>query len=297
MAETAAKNTPELSGNSGVHTPTGVHKMYGNASNYKYGKNKTKGNASSHGSGTTGARKPCYRCGDNHNPEYCKFKAYKCNNCQIKGHLAKVCRSKTKTRTDTSTAKLVSGTNQRSSDSSLPKSNVDFDMNDFPELGMYSVQENQKPSPSGNSSRSKFDKNAITVCVEIAGQSVEMEVDTGAAMAIIPEDVYQEKLARFVPLQSSSHTLHVYNGDKLGIVGQAKAQVKYQGQQHELPILVAKVGGQPPIMGRNWLQVFRLNWNQIFAVRRVSHGTHSTGNSNVNKVCNQHRAIFRILVR
>ena len=37
---------------------------------------------------------PCYRCGGPHSQSTCRFRTVNCNNCGKKGHIAKVCRSK-----------------------------------------------------------------------------------------------------------------------------------------------------------------------------------------------------------
>ncbi len=91
----------------------------------------------------------------------------------------------------------------------------------------------------------QFDNDAIVVDVNVAGQNIEMEVDTGARMSIIPEDMYRETF-KHVPLSPSGYNLHVYNGDKLGILGQASVQVTYQDQCEELTLLVADIQGHPP---------------------------------------------------
>ncbi len=37
----------------------------------------------------------CHRCGGkSHSPDACKYKNYKCNHCNLTGHLQKVCRKK-----------------------------------------------------------------------------------------------------------------------------------------------------------------------------------------------------------
>ena len=36
--------------------------------------------------------KPCFRCGDNHMPQNCRFKNLNCWYCKAKGHIARVCR-------------------------------------------------------------------------------------------------------------------------------------------------------------------------------------------------------------
>ena len=142
------------------------------------------------------------------------------------------------------------------------------------ELGMFMVNEY------------KFDNDAIVVDMDIAGHTVKMEVDTGAKMSIIPEDLYRESFAH-IPLARSYHNLHVYNGNRLGALGQALVQVKYQGQCKDLGLLVAKIDGQPPILGRNWLQEIRLDWSSIF---RVS--GYSPVPEEVQSACSKRKAVF-----
>ncbi len=48
--------------------------------------------------------KACYRCGGmNHKAEDCRFREQVCRNCQKKGHIARVCRSKSKAPTQNDT--------------------------------------------------------------------------------------------------------------------------------------------------------------------------------------------------
>ena len=69
-----------------------------------------------------------------------------------------------------------------------------------------------------------------------------------------------------VKLERSEILLKTYTGEKLPVLGQILVQVKYNGQVHQLPLLV--VAGQgPPLLGRNWLSTLRLDWSHIKQVR------------------------------
>ena len=53
------------------------------------------------------------------------------------------------------------------------------------------------------------------------------------------------------------------------MLGEVLIPVKYQNQQHNLPAnaaMVVKSPG-PNLLGRDWLQVIKLNWNGIFNIQ------------------------------
>ena len=66
------------------------------------------------------------------------------------------------------------------------------------------------------------------------------------------------------------------------MVGSTNTEVTYEGQTAELPMIVVK-GSGPTLLGRNWLQKIRLNWNKI-------HYTPSTGLQNL---LYKHEEIFQ----
>lgn len=42
--------------------------------------------------------------------------------------------------------------------------------------------------------------------------------------------------------------------------------IDFQGQKSNLPLVVADIQGQLPVLERNWLSVVRLNWQELFKV-------------------------------
>ena len=83
-----------------------------------------------------------------------------------------------------------------------------------------------------------------------------MEVDTGASVSIMSENRY--KLWTRVVSQIA---------DLLkGVVGSTDIQVVYEGLTATLPLVVVKDDG-PPILGRNWLTMIRMNWDKIHYMR------------------------------
>uniref|UniRef100_A0A1X7USV9 Peptidase A2 domain-containing protein n=1 Tax=Amphimedon queenslandica TaxID=400682 RepID=A0A1X7USV9_AMPQE len=102
----------------------------------------------------------------------------------------------------------------------------------------------------------------IPVTVIANGQPLEMELDTGAAVSLISEDMYKAKFKDSVTLRSSNITLHSYSGHLLTVMGTADLKVTYKDQKSTLPLVV--VAGQgPSLLGRNWLQSIQLDWSSI----------------------------------
>ena len=75
-----------------------------------------------------------------------------------------------------------------------------------------------------------------------------MEVDTGSAVSVMSEGVYQEYL-RHVPLNDTPLKLRTYMGEQVKPVGFCNTTVQCKGQCKELPIYVMKNEG-PTLFGR-----------------------------------------------
>ena len=90
---------------------------------------------------------------------------------------------------------------------------------------------------------------------------MDLELDTGASVTIIPNHLWSGVLAA-KPLQQTDVKLKSYSGHEIPVLGETKVQVSYGDQQACLPIIVT-AGDGPALMGRNWLSVLRLDWKQI----------------------------------
>ncbi len=103
--------------------------------------------------------------------------------------------------------------------------------------------------------------NPIMVELMINGKKVLMELDTGAAVSVIST----QTKAQMFPQSSLMHwilTLTTYTGELLEVGGQILAEVKHGRQAKQLPLYVVK-GNGPSLMGRNWLQQIKLNWQSL----------------------------------
>ena len=65
--------------------------------------------------------------------------------------------------------------------------------------------------------------------MNIAGSDVDMEVDTGATVTVIPTGVYPSALSH-VQLSPSSVRLQTYSGESLEVRGEADVPVRYGNQ-------------------------------------------------------------------
>ncbi len=166
----------------------------------------------------------CYRCeGSNHKPSDCKFRALTCRNCQKKGHIAKVFRSKTKS------IKTVED-----------EAEVDY--------------EDLLNAPTGRIP-------PLEVQVLIDSCDVQMEIDTGALRSIMCESLFRSIWPKR-KLQASKVKLQTYSKEPLNIVGALQVHVEYDGQTAQLTLIIVK-GDGPTLLGRDWLSAIRLDWPQI----------------------------------
>ena len=92
-----------------------------------------------------------------------------------------------------------------------------------------------------------------------------MDVDTGAAVSILSEKEFRKKF-QSSRLEPSSLALKTYTGERMKVLGTFQGKVCYLDQgPFNLSMIV--VGGDGPcLMGRNWLEVIRLDWSSIATV-------------------------------
>jgi len=67
------------------------------------------------------------------------------------------------------------------------------------------------------------------------------------------------------------------------VSGEVLIPVKHQNQNHNLPAMVVKNPG-PNLLGRDWLQVIKLNWNSIFNIQE--------GIPQLQKILDAHKDVF-----
>ena len=103
------------------------------------------------------------------------------------------------------------------------------------------------------------------VKINIDGQPLMMEVDTGASWSLVSEMTCWRHWPR-AKLQRSNMKLCMYSSEPIPVKGSMIVCVKYRGQIASLPLLIVE-GGGPSILGRSWLKAIKLDWQQIYWVR------------------------------
>ena len=223
----------------------------------------------------------CYRCGEKHEASACQFKDAQCFKCGRRGHISKACRGdknkkkKTSKGTDSGTRE---GEQTGSRDSKPAKGKKKQQTHLVDEVSreegvyvatMYHIRGQSKPK-------------AFEVTVELCGEPHKLEIDTGATRTVLNEETYK-KLRDKLELNNSKAILSTYTGEKIPVSGEVLIPVKYQNQLHNLSAMVVKSPG-PNLLGRDWLQVIKLNWNSIFNIQE--------GNPQLQKILDAHKDVF-----
>ncbi|XP_043217322.1 uncharacterized protein LOC122379303 isoform X2 [Amphibalanus amphitrite] len=188
-------------------------------------------------------KRDCYRCGGSHSPQMCRFKGYRCHSCGALGHLSRCCRQNEQDK------QPATRTNRVGEDGTDEPAQVD---DESEVCSVYTVGRQKSPP--------------ITAEVMVCGVPVTFEVDTGAASTLMNKETFEA--VRTVggdiglELQHSEAHLRTYTGERIPVEGEFSAVIRYDGQHLELPALVVDTTG-PNLLGRDWLRVLKLNWQDI----------------------------------
>ena len=104
-------------------------------------------------------------------------------------------------------------------------------------------------------------KGGVNVTMDIAGSDIDMEMDTGATLTLIPAEVYQSALSH-VQLSPSSVRLQTCSGESSQVRGKADVPVRYGNQLAVLKIVVDG-SNKPAILGRSWLQLIHMDCMEL----------------------------------
>ena len=95
----------------------------------------------------------------------------------------------------------------------------------------------------------------LVIKFAVNGQTLKMELDTGASISLINKEQYNQ-------LWDVPVILWTYTGENLSILGSIRVVANYNNQTNKLPLLVV-VGNKPNLMGHDWLARFQVDWHNI----------------------------------
>ena len=117
--------------------------------------------------------------------------------------------------------------------------------------------------------REKRGKHLQAHCNElsVAGANVEFQIDTGASVSTMSETAYKNtwNAASRPKVYRSTTVLRTYTGQSIPIKGECEVIVKHGEQSAKVRLLIVH-GSGPNLMGRDWLEVIRLNWAELHNV-------------------------------
>ena len=180
----------------------------------------------------------CFRCGKtNHSPEKFFHRKAQCHGCQKFGHIVLKCPEK-------HPPKAKGGESKKSRKKKKRKPG-----------GIHSIEETETVAepvdktawPMFTVVDSQGRCKELIVPVLIDGKSVDLELDTGASVTIIPNHLWSGVLAA-KPLQQTDVKLKSYSGHEIPVLGETKVQVSCGDQQACLPVIVT-AGDGPALMG------------------------------------------------
>ena len=119
-----------------------------------------------------------------------------------------------------------------------------------------SVSGSDWPMFTVSDSRGKCKEFIVPVAID--GKTVDMELDTGASVTIIPKSIWTDVLAS-KPVERTEVKLRSYSGHEIPVIGEDRVQVAYRDQRAVLPVVITGNDG-PVLMGRDWLSVLKLDW-------------------------------------
>ncbi|XP_062615419.1 uncharacterized protein LOC134277149 [Saccostrea cucullata] len=210
--------------------------------------------------------KDCWRCGGEHSVMNCKHINSICRYCSKKVHIERACLKKKKDA-ERRTGKKVNFLND----------NDEHDEHQFePMLHVHTVNNMNKVDP-------------IILKLRIKGQPINMELDTGSSVSIIPESFYKQNLSD-VPLQGTKIKLKTFTGENISPLGTVHVPVTLNQQQGNMDLVVVRQNG-PALFGRDGLSQFKVNWHEV-KVFKLQQTTQKT-DTMLKEILDKHQAVFR----
>ena len=221
----------------------------------------------------------CTRCmGRRHSSDKCPFRTCVCFSCGKLGHIRAACRANSRDIGQVQCNAVDMATVGSRSASAPPLAGVSACPEEpaLPSAGASACSGSAAGAAGGAATaeedlytlfRCSGDRRApIKVDVKLDDLPVSMELDTGAALSVCGERVFEQLWPVNPPAMGAcSYRLRTYNGELLPVCGEVCVRVQYEQQVVDLPLVIVK-GEGPCLFGRNWLEAIKLDWPVICRV-------------------------------
>ena len=267
--EIANKDVLEMGTTTKSSGAAGVHKVKSNFVNKSYQKSESvKSSASSR----------CWRCTrTNHGPDECFYKNSKCHACGKTGHIQSartVCKAP-KVSQDKPKNKPRRFFRRRGPVKNIHEDSEEYESSDeCLDLPIKAIDRN-------GGHRIK----PIMLSVKVNDIPLNMELDTGSVVSVIPKHLYQEKFSE-IKLEKTDLTLKTYTGEIVYPVGVLQVNVNYSDNYYnELELFVVD-NDNTPLFGRSWLCKIPTQWRSVKKIE-VNH------TERLNEMLKKHDQLFK----
>ena len=164
--------------------------------------------------------KPCYRCGNSgHSSDKCYFRNSEYHGCGKLGHIRSVCRN---AKNKPKQKERVGGSSRKGGQESVHAVESNSQSEDEEELSAIIAVESIRNKSS-----------AMYVNPTIDGQPIQMELDTGAAVSVMPKSTFAQ-LKPQPKLKPTTVKLKTFSGELMKPIGVAEVNVVVDGQSEKL---------------------------------------------------------------
>lgn len=193
----------------------------------------------------------CKHCGKGHQGP-CKYANYKCNVCNIKGHLQSVCRKK-------STSRRVNFINEgdlEPSENSVQVNNTIHNDSD----GIVSNIDYKLTSDSiYNINRDSIGRDPpISINIGIDNGMYEFTLDSGSPISVIKAEFYHRNLSQY-PVQPTVWNFEGYTGEPIIPLGYITINAMYNSIFKDIKIYIVP-NGKGNLLGRDFINTFNISF-------------------------------------
>lgn len=104
--------------------------------------------------------------------------------------------------------------------------------------------------------------NPILVDVQIDNENYTFNLDTGSSFTLIPESFYMQSLSN-KEMKATDKIFKLYNGNNIAPLGYVTCNVSFNNITRVLDIFVVKDATGPPLLGRDFFNLFGLNISDL----------------------------------